>query len=133
MIFWILAVLGLFFVQTIAPPAIRYFGQGKIDLVSAMKARDDPPPMPVIGARLDRALGNMFEALAVFIPVALLIEMKGLGEGLALTGAMVFFFARVAYVPAYVSNIPGLRSAIWTVGHAGLAMMIAVLIRGVAG
>jgi len=126
---WILAVLALFFVQSVIAPVIRYVSAGKAGVWIAMGGRDNPPPMPPIGGRLDRALKNMFEALVVFLPLALLIEIKGLAEGAAITGAMVFFWARVVYVPAYASGIPGLRTAVWTIGHAGLVMMVAVLLR----
>lgn len=125
---WILATLALFFAQTLIAPAIRYVSPGLPGIRNALGPRDDPPAMPVIGARFDRALKNMVEAMVVFLPIALLLETKGLASGVALTGAMVFFWARLAYVPAYVSGIPGLRSAIWSIGHIGLAMMIAGLL-----
>ncbi len=66
----------------------------------------------------------MFEALPVFLPLALLAEITGATTGWTLTGAMVFFFARLAYVPAYGSGVALLRSASWGVGHAGLVMMV---------
>lgn len=34
------------------------------------------------------------------------------------------FWARVVYVPAFVSGVPGVRSLVWTIGHAGLGMMV---------
>jgi uncharacterized MAPEG superfamily protein len=70
----------------------------------------------------------MIEAILIFIPLALLAEIQGGAGGLAKAGAAVFFFARVLYIPAYVSGVLGIRSAIWVIGHAGLVMVaIAVL------
>ena len=129
---WILAVLTLFFVQTLLHPGIRTLTQDEVDLSDAVRARDDPPPMPVMGARMQRALTNMTEALFVFLPVALLLQMQGTNLGLAHTGAAVFFWARLAYVPAYGSNLPGIRSLTWMVGHVGLGMMIWALVGGLS-
>jgi uncharacterized MAPEG superfamily protein len=70
----------------------------------------------------------MFEALPVFLPLALLAQVQGIESGWALTGAAVFFFARLAYVPAYGSGIVMLRSACWGIGHAGLVMMVVGLL-----
>ena len=114
--------------QTLIAPVIRFVSPGLPGIRIALGARDYPPDMPVIGARFDRALNNMIEAMGVFLPVALLLERRGPASGLALTGATVFFWARLVYVPAYVSGIPGFRSAVWTVGHAGLAMMVFALL-----
>ena len=124
MTLWIVAVLALYVVQTFLPSTARALSGDPDQHRYIRGPRDAPPPLPLVGARLERALTNMVEALLVFLPLALLVEMKGLGDGLAQTGAMVFFFARVAYVPAYAAGIPLLRSAIWTVGHIGIGMMV---------
>ena len=121
---WILAVLGLFVLQTFLPSAMRA-RSGEADQIAYLRSnRDARPAAPVMAGRMERALRNLMEALPVFLPLALLAEIKGIEGGWALTGAAVFFFARLAYVPAYASGIPLLRSAVWTVGHAGLVMMV---------
>ncbi len=121
---WILAVLGLFVAQTFLPSAMRARSGEDEQLRYLRSARDERPPAPVMAGRMERALRNMLEALPVFLPLALLAEIKGIEDGWALTGAAVFFFARLAYVPGYAVGIPLLRSAIWTVGLAGLVMMV---------
>lgn len=126
MTLWIILVLALFFVQSTLAPAMQW----KSNIPAALGPRDEPPPMPLIGARLDRTFCNMIEAMLVFIPLALLAEIQGGADGLAQAGAATFFFARLLYIPAYVSGIPGVRSAIWMTGHAGLVMLaIAILSR----
>ncbi len=120
---WILAVLALFFVQTYLPSTVRALSGDEAQKRFLRGPRDEVPPTGLMIGRMERALKNLFEALPVFIALALLAEIQGLTEGWALTGAMVFTLARVAYVPAYGSGIPWLRSLIWTVGHAGLVMM----------
>mgnify|MGYP001818982997 FL=1 len=75
-----------------------------------------------------RALRNMMEAMFVFVPLALLAIVSGKDQGLAMTAALTFLGARVAYLPAYMSGIVGVRSLIWGVGAAGLAMMAIALL-----
>lgn len=121
---WILAVLALFFVQTYLPSATRA-ASGDPDQLRFLRGNRDkqPDPTPIAG-RMERALHNMFEALPVFLTLALLAEIQGTAEGWPLIGAAIFFVARLAYIPAYAVGIPLLRSAVWTVGHAGLVMML---------
>jgi uncharacterized MAPEG superfamily protein len=130
MIAWILAVLGLFVVQTLLPATIRYLlaGAGTAQrLRLALGARDEEPPLSRLGGRAQRALGNMVEALPVFLTLAMLHVVMRTAAPLAGHGAALFLLARVVYVPAYMSGILGLRSAIWVVSWVGLAMMIGSL------
>ncbi len=127
MITWILAVLGLFVAQTLLPPAMRYLvgGDGfRERLRLALGPRDERPSQSRLGARAQRALANLGEALPVFLTLALLhVHGRSAGE----RGAAVFLVARVLYVPAYLSGVPGLRSAVWVGSWVGLAMMTASL------
>lgn len=128
MVFWIFAALALFFVQTVLAPVTQYLVWNKGQLRTALGPRDNPPPMPIIGERMERALKNMMEALPVFLTLALLTEIKGISGGVSELGAMVFVLARVFYVPAYLSGVPGVRSFVWTVGAGGLVLMIVGLL-----
>jgi uncharacterized MAPEG superfamily protein len=121
---WILAVLALFFVQTLLPSMARAATKAPEQLRFLRGNRDERPEAPVMTGRMDRALANMFEALPVFLPLALLAEIRGIESGWALWGAALFFLGRLLYVPAYGSGIPWLRSAVWGIGHAGLVMMV---------
>lgn len=121
----ILAVLALYVLQTFVPALIRYlFGEGELghNLTDAVSGRDAPPPMPVLGARAGRALNNMQEALFVFLPLALLAVMLEASQ-MAVWGGLVFLVARVLYVPAYLSALPGLRTAVWAVGLSGVVLL----------
>lgn len=128
MIGWILAVLALFFVQTLLPNAARAMSQEPAQRAYLRGNRDEAPPQTVMSGRMERALANMNEALVVFLPLAVLAVATDHAGGWTSTGAAVFFFARVAYVIAYASGIAPLRSLVWTVGHAGLGMMVAGLL-----
>ena len=115
----ILSVLALYLVQLFLQETTRY--RFKLRLITGN--RDQPPPMSVLAARLDRAKNNLLEALPIFLGLAML-DLVLLGESRAATnGALVFLLARVVYVPAYASGLPWLRSLVWLVAMAGLAMM----------
>ncbi len=127
---WIIAILGVYFLQTLIAPTLRYTTSGTKGIWIAMGNRDNSPEMPALGARFDRALINLQEALFVFLPLAILAKFQG-EPPLALNGAMVFVIARVAYVPAYISGVPGLRSLVWMIGHAGIGMVLVAVINAV--
>jgi len=130
MVLPILGVLALWVVQTLLPSTLRYTSdrsQLSQNIATALGARDDPPEMPVLGARAQRAVGNMLEALPVFISIALLLEIRGDPSSMAVGGAWFFLGARVLYVPAYLSAIPGLRSLMWMSSWVGLGAMISQL------
>lgn len=125
---WILAVLALFFVQTLLPSMARAQTKAPEQLRFLRGNRDERPASPLMTGRMERALSNMFEALPVFLPLALLAVIQGVTGGWMMTGAATFFVARLLYVPAYGTGVAWLRSAVWTVGHAGLVMMVVGLL-----
>lgn len=120
----ILLVLALFMVQIFLQETSRF----SFDLWAIVGNRDESPEMSIIAARLDRAKNNMLEALPFFLALALLALVKGGDTNLTVDGATIFLIARVAYVPAYVSGIPMLRSLVWLVANAGLVVMALPLI-----
>ena len=114
MTFWILAALGLYFVQTLLPVTLRYRGHP-----ASMTARDEMPEATRLVGRAERALVNVGEAMILFLPLALLTREA---EGATL-GAAVFVLARLAHVVAYLSGVPYLRTLVWVVSLVGLVMM----------
>ena len=127
MVLVILLVLALFVIQTILPNRFRE-PAAESNVKVALGPRDNPRPYTVIGGRAARALANMQEALPVFLALALLNLIVGTAADTSITGAWIFLLARVVYVPAYLSGIPGLRTLVWAVGLVGLALMVAPLI-----
>jgi uncharacterized MAPEG superfamily protein len=89
--------------------------------------RDQLPPATALGDRAERAAQNTKENFILFAALALTAQLAGLGEQ-ALFGAQVFFCARVVYLPVYWLGITYLRSAVWGVGIAGLALMLLALL-----
>jgi uncharacterized MAPEG superfamily protein len=91
------------------------------DLRLAAGNRDALPPPTAVAERADRAAKNMLENLVLF--VALVVAVGGRHPDRAVLGAEVFVVARIVYWPIYLAGIPGLRTAVWTVGVVGLAVL----------
>jgi uncharacterized MAPEG superfamily protein len=130
MILIILLVLALFVLQTLLPSLFRQ-PPGPGDATGIMEIlgnRDRQRPPSVVGGRAARALANMQEALPVFLALALLNLIVGTAAATAITGAWIFFAARMVYLPVYMAGIPVLRTLIWTGGWVGLVMMLIPLL-----
>ncbi|MEI9885367.1 MAG: MAPEG family protein [Rhizomicrobium sp.] len=121
---WLSVVLGLG--QLVLT---TLFSVGTRGLPWGMSVRDEPaPPLGKIGARSERAFRNFIETFVFFLgAVAIASHLGKLGAWTAL-GAQIYFWSRLAYVPAYLFAIPVLRTALWTASLAGIAL---VLIYGV--
>ena len=85
--------------------------------------RDEPRPTSGNAARLERAVRNFQETFPLF--VAALFAASALGKlgALTLWGTHLYVWARIAYTPAYLSGIKGLRSIIWNIGFGGLVLV----------
>ena len=133
MILIVLLVLTLFVLQTLLPNRFREPAPAGPDagrpggLKQSLGPRDDQQPYTVVGARAARALGNMQEALPVFLALALINLFLSPGAD-AITGAWIFLIARIVYVPLYLAGIPVLRTLVWAVSWVGLIMMLLPLL-----
>ena len=127
---WILGALGLWLLQTFYAASFRTFlADDMAPAVSDhLRGKDAEVGVSVQGRRAERAQRNLLESLVVFVPLALLLEVRGISDGLAAQGAILFLAARVMYVPAYHLAIFGLRSTVWFAGFAGLGMMASALL-----
>lgn len=120
----ILLVLAVYMVQLFLQETSRF----RFDLWGIVGNRDNLPEMSVVAGRLNRAKNNMQEALPIFLALALVALINGGDTSKVAHAASIFLVARVVYVPAYVSGVPILRSFVWLVGVASLAMMALALI-----
>jgi uncharacterized MAPEG superfamily protein len=130
MVLVVLLVLALFFLQTLLPSRFREppAPGGESALAESLGNRDHQRPLTVVGQRAARALGNMQEALPVFLALALMNMIAVPGAGIALTGAWVFLIARVIYVGIYLAGVPVVRTLCWVASLVGLGMMVAPLL-----
>ena len=94
----------------------------------AMGNRDDLPDATSFSGRADRAARNTVECFILFAVLALVAHASGLQSPSVNMGAEIFFWSRIIYIPVYYLGIPYLRTAIWTAGMVGLAMIALALI-----
>jgi len=86
--------------------------------------RDERREPTGIPGRLHRAMHNMFEALIFFTLAVVVVTLGEAATPATALAAKVFLGARIAYVPAYVSGIPMLRSMIWMIGFLATTFML---------
>lgn len=117
----LLYTVVLFFVQLLA-----HMGSGLLDFGAgyAAGARDEDPEPGLIGGRLERAYYNLLETMPPFAALVLIGLYTGKVNEMTALGAQIYFWGRVAYVPAYVSGIPFIRSIIWFISTVGMAMIL---------
>ena len=118
------AVLGLVQIALVATCSVTRRG-----LAWATSARDGTAPaLGIVASRLDRARGNFLETFPFFVALVLANHVLQQHDSLTVLGAQLYFWARVAYVPAYAAGIPYLRTLIWSVSIVGLVLLLAALL-----
>ena len=117
----------LTWLMLITSSALRTQGLAPGGFGRAMGNRDDLPSPTLLAGRADRAAKNMLENLVIFTALVAAVHFAGKASAQAQLGANIFFWARVAYWPAYLAG-SGLRSVVWTISIIGLAMITAAMI-----
>ena len=85
--------------------------------------REGLPPITGWAGRMQRAHRNMLESLVLFASLALVAQVTGKVNPWTDFGALLFFWARVGYAVVYMFGVPWLRTGVWAVSLAGLAIM----------
>jgi len=86
--------------------------------------RDERREPAGMAGRLYRAFNNMIEAMVFFTVAVVVVTLGNAATPATALAAKVFLAARVAYVPAYASGIPLLRSGIWAAGFFATTFML---------
>jgi uncharacterized MAPEG superfamily protein len=90
-----------------------------------MGPRDVPaPPVKLMTARFLRAFQNFRETFVYFAVAILVVTALGKSNAASALGAMIYFWARVVYLPVYAIGIPVVRTIIWTVSVIGIVMVL---------
>ena len=117
---WLSVVLGI--VQLLLAVL---FSVGARGLPWGVGARDNPAPaMGTFGARVERAFKNYLETFVFFAAAVLMANALGKHTAMSALGAQVYFWSRVAYLPAYALGIPFVRTLIWVAALAGIGMVM---------
>ncbi|MFZ5782359.1 MAG: MAPEG family protein [Pseudomonadota bacterium] len=91
--------------------------------------REGLPAMTGWAGRAKRAHANMIESLVLFAALVLIAAVAGKANATTATGAMIFFWSRLAYAVIYVVGVPWLRTLVWFVSVIGMAMIAWVLLQ----
>lgn len=116
------AALGLVHVLLQGVAVSRQNGLG-----FAAGPRDQARSLDGIGGRLDRALRNFLETFPIFAALILIAHVGGRNDALTLTGAHLYFWARIVYLPLYAFGVPVLRSIVWGVSLVGIVLVLIAL------
>lgn len=87
--------------------------------------RDKPKDVKsVVAGRAERMSANFRETYPGFVALVLALALAGDPSGWGHAGALVWFAARIVYIPLYLAGVPYLRSLAWGVALVGLGMML---------
>jgi uncharacterized MAPEG superfamily protein len=88
-------------------------------------ARDEPqPPLTGIAGRLARASANFGETFPIFVAAVVLVQLVEAHDWRTVWGSALYLGARFAYLPLYAAGVYLVRSLVWNVAVAGIAMLI---------
>lgn len=90
-------------------------------LSDAVGYPQSPAPLSHWAQRMKAAHYNSVENLVVFAALIITAHLAGVSDGGTATAAMIYFWARVAYLLVYTFGIPWLRTLIFATGY--LAML----------
>ena len=94
----------------------------------AVSNRDNLPEATPLAGRAERTARNTLENFVLFAAIALVAHASGANSPKVATGAQIFFWARVLYIPVYYAGIAYLRTAIYLVSIVGLVLMITAIL-----
>ena len=77
-----------------------------------------------LGGRVERAWKNYLETFPLFAAAVLLASALGKHTPMVVWGAQLYFYGRVAYVPAYALGVPFVRTLTWAVAAAGIVIIL---------
>lgn len=91
--------------------------------------RDDQRKLKsAVAGRADRASQNFRETYPAFVGLALGLAIADPASTWGHAGALLWFFSRIVYVPLYLGGIAYVRSIVWSISMAGLAIMFLALV-----
>ncbi|MBS0521430.1 MAG: MAPEG family protein [Proteobacteria bacterium] len=95
----------------------------QLGLTALAGNREGLPELTGVAGRARRAHLNMLENLALFSALVLIAAVAGKANAMTALGALVFFWARLAYAVVYLAGIPWLRTLVWFVSVIGMIMI----------
>ena len=99
-----------------------------LGLPTAAGNQHDIAPWTGANDRLNRAIRNLIEAVAIFVPLAVAVEVMGLTNSTTALGAEIFLISRIIHAVVYVVGVPWVRTTAWTGGVIGILMVASPLL-----
>ena len=78
--------------------------------------------------RLRRAHANAIENLVLFAPLVLAVQITGMNNSATAFACMIYFFARIVHVLAYILAVPLIRTLAFTAGFFSQMYLAATLL-----
>lgn len=101
------------------------FSVGTRGLPWGVGARDEAaPPLGPMGGRAERAFKNFLETFVFFLGAVFVATTMGKTNSWTALGAQIYFWARLAYLPAYLFAIPFVRTLLWGASVAGIVLIL---------
>jgi len=101
----------------------------QVGLMTLAGNREALPDMVGWAGRARRAHLNMIENFVLFAALVLIAAVAGKANATTAMGAMIFFWARLAYAVIYLIGIPWLRTLAWFVSVIGMVMIAWALLQ----
>ena len=117
--------VGLTLAQALLPVIGAFFKVGLPELAGNREGFSD---LAGWTGRASRTHRNILENMVPFSALVLIGALTNSLNEITALGAQIFFGARVAYVFVYVGGIPWLRTGVWAVSLAGIALIFLQLI-----
>ena len=122
---YLLCTVILAFVQVLIAASLATKDVG---LPTLAGNREGLGELPGMAGRAKRAHLNMLESLPLFAALVLIAAVAGKANAMTAMGAMVFFWARLAYAIIYLIGVPWLRTLAWFVAVIGMAVIAVQLL-----
>ena len=94
-----------------------------LGLPTAASNQYDRIPWTGWNDRLNKSIRNLIEAIVIFGPIVIAVQILGLANETTALGALIFFYGRVAHTLVFTAGIPYLRTGMWFVGVVGIVMV----------
>jgi len=121
---YLVLTVGLTFIQVVVATLLSL---GQASLPQLAGNRESLEPFTGIAGRAHRAHRNMLESLVLFAVLVLVAHVAGKANANTALGAMIFFWARLAYGVIYIAGIPWLRTLAWAVSVLALVLIFTQL------
>jgi uncharacterized MAPEG superfamily protein len=102
---------------------------GERNMAWLLGPRDDPRPVSVVAARLDRALKNFLETFPLFAAAVIAVVLAGKLGPLTMWGCGLYVIGRALFVPIYAAGLAVVRTLVWTVSMVGILMVVVAFFR----